>query len=302
MRFSIVIPTLNNIDYLKLCIKSIKKNSKFKHEIIVHNNGNIDLSEDFINENEIVYSKTDFNAGITGGVNLGAKKSTTEYIVYAHDDFYFLPGWDVSWTREINALKDNLFYLSGTMVQNGQVNFDCGDNLENFNEEKLLKNNENIKYFDFQGSSWAPHVIHKELWNKVGGFSEEFFPGTGSDNDLNMKLWIEGVRIFKGIGDCKVYHFGSIVTRKKFKLSKVFKTESGSKGGKIFLKKWGFSIKFFTKHYMKGCKTTKFKKIICNKYDGPLNEPKTNIEYYVDLLKDKFKLIFLNLRLLFVKL
>ena len=57
-------------------------------------------------------------------------------------------------------------------------------------------------------------LIHKEMWNKVGGFSEEFFPGTGSDPDFNMKLWNIGVRIFKGINDFKVYHFGSIVTRK----------------------------------------------------------------------------------------
>ena len=28
-----------------------------------------------------------------------------------------------------------------------------------------------------------------------------------------MKLWKEGVRIFKGVNNCKVYHFGSIVTR-----------------------------------------------------------------------------------------
>ena len=39
MKFSIIIPTFNNFEYLKLCIHSIKKNSKFKHEIIVHNNG-----------------------------------------------------------------------------------------------------------------------------------------------------------------------------------------------------------------------------------------------------------------------
>ena len=38
MLFSIIIPTLNNLDYLKLCIKSLKKNSSFNHEIIVHVN------------------------------------------------------------------------------------------------------------------------------------------------------------------------------------------------------------------------------------------------------------------------
>ena len=96
-----------------------------------------------------------------------------------------------------------------------KLNFDCGDTIENFDENKLLKKITIIlNYFDFQGSTWAPHVIHKDFWNKVGGFSEEFFPGTGSDPDLNMKLWNEGVRIFKGVGKCKVYHFGSIVTRK----------------------------------------------------------------------------------------
>ena len=50
---------------------------------------------------------------------------------------------------------------------------------------------------------------------KVGGFSEEFSPGAGSDPDLNMKLWNEGVRIFKCLNQSRVYHFGSITIRKK---------------------------------------------------------------------------------------
>ena len=295
MRFSIVIPTFNNLEYLKLCIKSIKRNSKFNHEIIIHNNGSTEPSKDFIRDNEIIYSKTSYNAGICEGVNLGAKKSNTNYIVYAHDDFYFLPGWDLSFKEEIEKLNNNFFYFSGTMIQNGQVNFNCGETIDNFDEEKLLLNNDKILYHDFQGSTWAPHIIHKNIWDKVGGFSEEFFPGTGSDPDLNMKLWNVGVRIFKGLGKSKVYHFGSIVTRKKFKNDKSVTTESGSKGGKIFLKKWGFSIKFFTKHYLRGCKTTKYKRILCNQYDGPLRDPKKNISYFFELFIDKFKLIFLKI-------
>ena len=34
--FSIVIPSWNNLEYLKLCIESLKKHSKFEHEILVH--------------------------------------------------------------------------------------------------------------------------------------------------------------------------------------------------------------------------------------------------------------------------
>ena len=86
-------------------------------------------------------------------------------------------------------------------------------NINNFDENKVLNEYQIYNDYDFQGSTWAPHLLHKDLWEKVGGFSEEFFPGTGSDPDLNMKLWKEGVRIFKGVNNCKVYHFGSIVTR-----------------------------------------------------------------------------------------
>ena len=35
---SIIIPTFNNIKYLKLCIDSLKKNSHFKNQILVHVN------------------------------------------------------------------------------------------------------------------------------------------------------------------------------------------------------------------------------------------------------------------------
>ena len=63
--------------------------------------------------------------------------------------------------------------------------------------------------------TFAPHLVMKTMWSKVGGFSEEFNPGIASDPDFNMKLWNEGVRIFKGLNNFKVYHFGSITTRKR---------------------------------------------------------------------------------------
>ena len=79
----------------------------------------------------------------------------------------------------------------------------------------------NINFYDHQGTHFAPHLVSKKMWDKVGGFSEEFNPGIGSDPDFNMKLWKEGVRIFKGLNDFKVYHFGSLTTRKKKNLFKI---------------------------------------------------------------------------------
>ena len=50
MQFSIIIPTFNNLEYLKLCLHSLEKNSKFKHEIIVHNNGNAEPTNSYLNK------------------------------------------------------------------------------------------------------------------------------------------------------------------------------------------------------------------------------------------------------------
>ncbi len=284
--FSIVIPSLNNLKYLKLCILSIRKNSKLNHEIIVHVNIGSDGTTEYLKSENIKFTYTDTNSGICEGVNSAAKLSSKDYILYAHDDFYFCPNWDTTLANEINKIGHNNFYLSGTMIEiNGKIKLDCGDTVENFDEHKLLNSFQNVKSFDFQGSTWAPHLIHKEVWNSVGGFSEEYFPGTGSDPDLNMKLWNKGIRIFKGLKDCKVYHFGSIVTR-KFK-DKSIKTESGSKGGKIFLLKWGISIKFFRKYYLKS--DTVFKE--------ELKNPKKNIFYFIDLIK--CKILYLYYKLVF---
>ena len=281
--FSIIIPTLNNLKYLKLCIKSIKKNSKYDHEIIPHVNIGNDGTLDYLKENKIDFTYTKYNSGICEGMNLAANKAKNDYLLYAHDDFYFCPNWDEILKNEINLIGHNNFYLSGTMMNNGQIEFNCGDNVENFNEEKFLNNYKDFNFYDFQGSTWAPHLIHKTIWNKIGGFSEEFYPGTGSDPDLNIKLWNSGVRIFKGINNFKVYHFGSIVTR-RYKDHPTIKTESGSKGAKIFLLKWGISINFFKKHFLKSN----------TKYNGELKDPKKNFFYFFELFLCKLNLFYIK--------
>ena len=279
--FSIIIPTFNNVKYLEKCVESIRKNSTYNHEIIPHVNEGSDGTIEYLKKNNIEYTFTNYNSGICKGMNMAAKKANTKFLLYAHDDFYFCPKWDLVLKSELDKIKHKNFYLSGTMVNNGQITLDCGSSLETFDEKKLLSEISNANYYDFQGSTWAPHLIHKETWDKVGGFSEEFFPGTGSDPDLNMKLWKEGVRIFKGINDFKVYHFGSIVTR-KYKNHPTIKTESGSRGAKIFLLKWGITIKFF-------------KKFILNsdtKYLGELKNPKRNTKYLLQLILCKLNYLY----------
>jgi len=282
--FSILIPTFNNIRYLKFCIKSIKKNSKFNHQIICHVNVGNDGTIEFLKNENIDFTHTIYNSGICEGINKAAKIANYDYLLYAHDDFYFCPKWDEILNDEVKKIGHNRFYISGTMMNKGQIAFDCGENIDNFDENKFLSNYKNYNYYDFQGSTWAPALIHKSIWNKVGGFSEEFFPGTGSDPDFNLKLWNEGIRIFKGLNDFKVYHFGSIVLRKK--INKLENNPNyGSKGGKIFLLKWGISIKFFKKFYLRSNTV----------YLGPLKDPIYNFKFLIYYIKSKLNYFYLKL-------
>ena len=272
---SIVIPTYNNLDYLKLCLKSLKKNSSFNHEIIIHINDGSDGTLDFIKTNNYKHTSSDDNIGLCSSINKAAKLVSNQYILYSHDDMYFCPNWDKVLLDEVKSLNHDDFYLSGTMIEpnSGHIVCDFGIDLDSFKENELLSKYKNINFYDHQGTHFAPHLVSKKMWDKVGGFSEEFNPGIGSDPDFNMKLWKEGVRIFKGLNDFKVYHFGSLTTRKK-------KNFIQNRGDKTFLKKWGFSTKFFKKYYLKS-KT---------KYEGPLNEPKKTFNYFLDLLICKIRL------------
>ncbi len=276
---SIIIPTFNNLDYLKLCINSLEKNSKYQHEIIFHINDGSDGSLQYIKSKKYNYTFSKENIGLCSAINKASKLSKNHYILYSHDDMYFCPDWDVVLMDEVKRIGHDNFYLSGTMIEanSGHIIKNFGETFNDFNEIELLKKYKEINFYDHQGTHFAPHLVSKKMWIKVGGFSEEFNPGIASDPDFNMKLWKEGVRIFKGLNDFKVYHFGSITSRKKKNLPQ-------NKGDKTFLKKWGFSTKFFKKHYLKS-KT---------KYNGPLNEPKKNFSFFLDLLICKIKLFLMS--------
>ncbi len=287
--FSILIPTYNNINYLKICIDSIEKNSKYSHQIIVHVNEGSDGTIDYVKSKKLLHTYSKENIGMPKALNTASELSTNDYILISHDDFYYCPNWDFEFVHEIKKMPDNKFYLSGTMVGAGQVPFDAGETYVNFNEKKLLENLDKIKTFNFQGSTKCPGLVHKDIWKQVGGWSEEFSPTGGDDTDFAMKLWKNNIRIFKGLGKSLAYHFGSITTRKKDK--KLF-TYLGSRGNKIFLKKWGMSINFFEKNFLKSG-LDKNKNLIFNEYFSPLEEPNKNLNYYFSLLKSKILRIYL---------
>jgi GT2 family glycosyltransferase len=245
--FSIVIPTWNSLDYLKLCVASIRQHSAFAHQIIVHVNDGSDGSREWVRASGLDASYSDANIGICFAVNEAAALARHDYIVYMNDDMYALPGWDTALIARIQQMPSDLFMLSGTMVEPKDSRNPCvvvanfGDSVQTFDEAGLLQQAPQLRRADWFGSTWPPTVVHRRWWHRVGGYSTELSPGMSSDNDFSMKMWHAGCRVFLGVGDALVYHFQCKST------GKVVKND----GRKQFLHKWGMTQSTFDRFYLR---------------------------------------------------
>lgn len=258
--FSIIIPTWNNLPFLQLCVRSILSNSNYRHQLIVHVNDGSDGTLEWVkSQSELDYTYSPENIGVCYALNAARALMVTDYLVYMNDDMYVCPGWDLGLHEEITAVSHKHFFFSSTAIEptetgnNAVIVKNYGRETTDFNEDELLKTFHEMPMHDWQGSTWPPNVVHRDMWDLVGGYSVEFSPGFYSDPDFSMKLWKAGVRLFKGIGKSRVYHFGSRSTKRSGK----------NKGYYTFIKKWGMSSGTFTGMYLKRGQH----------FNGPLKNP-----------------------------
>ena len=245
--FSILIPTWNNLALLQLCVRSIRQNSSYDHQIIVHVNDGSDGTLEWVRAQQLPHTHSPQNVGICLAVNEAAMLAKHDYILYLNDDMYCCPGWDSALTEKIKTLDTDLFMLSGTMIEPVDTGNPCvivhdyGRDPADFAENQLLSDLPGYRKTDWYGATWPPTLVHRKWWFKVGGYSTEFSPGMSSDNDFSMKLWHAGCRIFLGVGNSFVYHFQCKST------GKVKKND----GGKQFLHKWGIRQSVFDHYYLR---------------------------------------------------
>lgn len=271
--FSIVIPTWNNLDFLKLCVKSIVKNSTYKHQIVLHVNDGSDGTLEWAKEQGFSFTHTNENCGICFAVNAARALVKTEYILYLNDDMYVCPGWDKALKEEIDSANTKYFFFSATLIepyQNGDSSIISGKNfgttIQNFEEERLLKEFDKIQKDDWSGATWPPNIVHRDVWDLVGGYSVELSPGMYSDPDFSAKLWKVGVRLFKGISQSRAYHF---VSKSVGRIKK-------NNGRKQFLVKWKIASSTFGKFYLKRGQ----------RFEGKQVEPVKTFKYKVKKLRD----------------
>ena len=300
---SFCISTHNNLEYLKIAVDSVRKNSYYKDApFIIHAENCNDGTDEWLQSVMQQYNLDvyiDINnspKGIGGGMNYCADKVKTEYVMFLHSDFYVTRDWDKSLMELIDKHPNERLWVNSARIEpqmfpNSQTTpgnivvpqdafgayyntFDI-DSFERWSE--LFKEENNIEYSRGLGVSG---LIRKRDWDYIGGNDLIFAPTSWDDHDLFWRMYREG---FKFITTTKslVYHFGARGSH-RLEENNNKSSERQSKAeianAKKFVTKWGGIPIFNEYHQICGIKDRIDKVSLVIPSDG------TNRDYTINLL------------------
>ena len=151
---------------VKLCVQSIRKNSAYPHEIVLHINDGNDGTRAWATAEGLIFTASPQNIGICRAVNLAFDKTTKDLVMYMNDDMYVLPDWDTALVEEINLLGDQEFMLSATMIEpksesKNVIVADYGRDVATFEEVQLLEDYNHYSFSNWSGASWPPLIVRR---------------------------------------------------------------------------------------------------------------------------------------------
>ena len=257
------ISTYNNLSYLKLAIKSVRKNSYFKDApFIVHAENCTDGTNEWLNEvkeqyNLDVYVETnEITKGIGGGMNFCANKVQTEYINFLHSDFYVTKDWDLELLKIHEKYPNEKLWVNSHRIEPNMFNSPdrpgtilvpldiFGAYHHDFNPEQFEEWAEEFKSmneFEIPKGEGVSGLIKKSIWDEVGGNDSIFAPTSWEDMDLFLRMLQIGVRFILP-SKSLVWHFGA---RGSHRLeenngqSSERQRKSEQENAKKWLDKWG---------------------------------------------------------------
>ena len=229
-KITFVIPSRNNLEFLKLAYKSIRELGKepfegygythTQHEILVLNDASTDGTQEWIeslnDKNLIVHHNPGpERIGIVGMFDKGIEMARTEIIFAFHSDMVAAPNLD---KHILKHLKKGTV-VSATRVEpplhpDGpeKMLVDFGIEVEDFdinkfnnwaNNEYKPKHNKLVTEGIF-----APWCMYKEDFLAIGGHDELFAPQSREDSDLFNRFILNGYKVLQ-TWEGLVYHFTS---------------------------------------------------------------------------------------------
>ena len=225
------ISTYNNLEYLKIAIDSVRKNSYYKDApFIIHAENCTDGTDEWLKENaerynlEYYLDKNDNPKGIGGGMNFCAERVETEYIMFLHSDFYVTPNWDKALMDTHNKYPNEKLWVNSHRVEPqmfpssqsrpgtvivpkdvfGAYHYDFNSEaFDSFAGEFTEMND-----FEIPKGEGVSGLIKKVDWDEIGGNDPLFAPSSYDDMDLFLRMLQNGFRFILPTTSL-IWHFGA---------------------------------------------------------------------------------------------
>ena len=253
-KITFVIPTRNNLEYLKLAYESIRNLDNI-HEILVLDDASEDGTGDWLNsledDNLVIHTNPGPDrVGIVGMFDKGIEMATTDIIFAFHADMIVYKNLDMNILKHLDRGK----VICATRVEPPlhpkgpeKIIHNFGLEPEEFNFDKWYSSDLTISEKTTNGI-FAPWCMYKEDFLKIGGHDELFAPQSREDSDLFNRFLLNGYELIQS-WDALVYHFTSRGSRyNKFAGGDTGKDspewqKTNSKNMRNFIRKWGTMVK-----------------------------------------------------------
>jgi hypothetical protein len=223
-KVSLILLNYNGIELLKSYLYSVVNQSYKNKEIIVVDNGSVDESCSYIENNcpQIKIIKNNKNYGISEGYNIGARNAAGEYLFFLANDMRLEGNATEVMVKRIIGDKQCGIVTCKTRGMDTLILDSFGCSIDVFGFPNSIGAGEidrgqynHISYVPFSFGSCM--LISKKLFFEVGGYNE-YYHSQYDDFDLSWRVRLSGYEI--GIcSDAVIGHKISTTMKKIFKQS-----------------------------------------------------------------------------------
>lgn len=217
MQISVVIPTYNQPEALKLCLDSCLQHQVNENDIVVVVDGTEQFYKELIPEfkGRVRFLVLPENEGLCRSTNLGVYAAKNDPILVINDDNVFPEQWDkrlLEHWQEGMVLTPNQIEPVPSPFKQFYIS-SCGRSPVDFDMEKFLTIDKQVSRDELEDTgSTLPFVISRTDYFRTGGWDENYDLGVVADWEFFMKCQMMGLRMVRTY-NVHLYHFGSLTTK-----------------------------------------------------------------------------------------
>jgi GT2 family glycosyltransferase len=214
----IIIPTYNNLKYLKVCIASVRRNTRAPYTLIVVDSGDDDTYEWLRVQPDIVALKSPCRLHFAAATNAGIRIAKGEYLVMLNNDTIVADGWLDAMMQEatrpgIGAVgpfsnnDKNWRHRDSVVIKGKEIGqwtpiedvLDILEDIEAYTHAKQVSEHEWISFY----ATLFPRRVVDEV-----GLLDDGFRSGYEDMDYCRRIRLHGYKVIQTY-DAFVFHFVS---------------------------------------------------------------------------------------------